>query len=109
MAINSFGSSSSGISVPATATALVAVAMPTSQGSGVRVVNEGPSVVFIAIGASTVLATLPTTGTGAVTCTPVLVGEDVIFARNPYTDTFISTICRSAGTAVLTVQCGEGS
>ena len=109
MAINSFGCSSAGITVPATATALVAVALPTSQGSAVRIVNEGSSIVFVALGLSSVLATLPTTGTGAVTCTPILVGEDVIFARNPYTDTFISTICRAAGTATLTVQCGEGS
>ena len=109
MAINSFGCSSAAITVPATAVALVAVLLPTGQGSAMRIVNEGPNVVFVAIGASSVLATLPTTGTGTVTCTPVLVNEDLILARNPYTDLYISTICRAAGTATLTVAIGEGS
>lgn len=104
-----FGASSPAITVPSTAAALVAVPLPNSQGNSVRIVNEGPNIVFIALGGSSVLATIPTTGSGVNTCTPVMVNEDLILTRNPYADFYISTICRAAGTATLTVACGDGS
>ena len=103
-----FGCSSPAITVPSSAVTLVAVALPSSQGNSIRIVNEGPNIAFVALGTASVLATLPTTGTGAVTCTPVMVNEDLILTRNAYTDLFISTICRAAGTSVLTVACGDG-
>ena len=108
-----FSASSLGISVAATAAALTAVALPvgtnvTTAGNSIRIFNEGPNVCFVALGASTVLATLPTTGAGVTTCCPIGIGEDVILTRSPLVDRFISTICRAAGTATLTVQVGEG-
>lgn len=103
-----FTTESPGISVAATASALTAVALPLSDGNSIRIVNEGPSIAFVAIGASTVLATLPTTGVGTVTCVPILSGEDIILRRDASKGKFISTICRAAGTATLTVHVGTG-
>lgn len=102
------------ITVAATASALTAVALPvgvdtTTVGNSIRIVNEGPNICFIAMGASNVAATLPTTGAGTTTCIPVLSGEDVILTRSPLVDKFISTICRASGTATLTVSIGEGT
>lgn len=107
-----FAATSLGITVAATASALTAVALPTgtdtkAAGNSVRIVNEGPNICFIALGASTVLATLPT-ATGVTTCVPVLPSTDIVLSRAPGTDLFISTICRAAGTSTLTVQVGEG-
>ncbi len=95
--------------VAATAVTLTAVALPTGAGNQIRLVNEGPNIAFVALGASTVTATLPTTGAGVTTCTPVLAGEDVVLTRSPLVDTFISTICRASGTATLTVSIGDGA
>ena len=108
-----FSATALGITVAATSSALTAVAVPvgsdiTNSGNSIRIVNEGPNICFIALGTSAVLATLPTTGAGVTTCTPVLAGEDIILTRSPLVDRFISTICRAAGTATLTVQVGEG-
>lgn len=97
-----------GKSVAATAAALTAVVLPAGDGKTVRVVNEGPNICFIALGASTVAATLPTTGAGTKTCCAVVPGTDVVFERNPAVDTHISTICRASGTATLSVYVGEG-
>lgn len=94
------------ISLSATASALAAVALPTT-GNAIRIVNEGPNIVFVSIGSSSVLATVPS-ASATQTSTPILVGVDTIFSRQIDRDLFISTICRSAGTATLTVQCGEG-
>lgn len=109
-----FATGAPGISVAATAAALTAVALPIGNlleqaGAGIiqlRLVNEGPSVVFIATGASGVLATLPTT-TATTTCNAVLPGSDMVLTL-PGSHRFISTICRAAGTAVLTVYAGMG-
>lgn len=103
-----FAASSPCKTVAATDAALTAVALPASDGNSIRVVNESTDIAFFAVGASTVLATLPTTGAGTRTCTPVLPGQEVIMRRNPISEIFISTICRSTKTATLTVQVGEG-
>lgn len=103
-----FSDRAPGITVAATAAALSAVALPLSDGNSIRIVNEGPNIVFVALGASDVAATLPTTGAGARTCTPVLSGSDVVLRRDPMVDKFISTICRAAGTATLTVHIDVG-
>ena len=104
-----FSATCNGKTVAATSSALTAVALPTGAGNQIRIVNEGPSVCFIALGASSVLATLPTSGVGVTTCVAVLSGEDVILTRSPLVDLFISTICRAAGTATLSVYVGEGA
>ena len=108
-----FSATALGITVAATSSALTAVALPVgvdvlTGGSSVRVVNEGPNICFIALGASNVAATLPTTGAGVTTCTPVLPGTDVVLTRSPLVDRFISTICRASQTATLTVRVGRG-
>ena len=103
-----FTATAKGITVAATASALSAVALPGS-GNQVRIVNEGPNICFVALGASSVAATLPTTGAGVTTCTPVMAGEDIILTRSPLVDLYISTICRASGTATLTVHVGEGN
>lgn len=108
-----FSATALGITVAATSSALTAVALPVGadvlgSGNSIRIVNEGPNICFIAMGTSAVLATLPATGAGVTTCTPVLSGEDIILTRTPLVDRFISTICRASGTATLTVHVGEG-
>lgn len=103
-----FAASSPCITVAATASALAAVALPASGGNAIRVVNESADITFFALGSSTIAATLPTAGAGTRTCTPVLPGQEVIMRRDPVSELFISTICRSTKTATLTVQVGEG-
>lgn len=108
-----FAATSLGITVAATSSALTAVALPvgtdvTTAGNVVRIVNEGPNICFVALGAAAVLATLPATGAGVTTCVPVLANSDIVLSRNPLVDRFISTICRASATATLTVQVGEG-
>ncbi len=103
-----FSDRAPGISVAATAVALSAVALPLSDGNSIRIVNEGPNIVFVALGASDVAATLPTTGVGTRTCTAVLSGTDITLRRDPLVDKYISTICRAAGTGTLSVYVGEG-
>ena len=108
-----FSATALGITVAATSSALTAVALPvgadvTNSGNVIRIVNEGPNICFVALGAAGVLATLPTTGAGVTTCVPVLAGSDIVLSRSPLVDRYISTICRAAGTATLTVQVGEG-
>jgi hypothetical protein len=100
--------SSPGITVAATATVLTAVELP-GNGSVIRIVNEGPNIVFVALGGPTVAATLPGSGDGTITSTAVLAGSDVVFSRDTTTETYISTICRASGTATLTVMTGEGN
>ena len=104
-----FTATAKGITVAATASALSAVAVPSGAGNQIRIVNEGPNICFVALGASSVAATVPTTGAGVTTCTPVMAGEDVILTRSPLVDLYISTICRASGTATLTVHVGEGN
>ena len=107
-AVNPFPASSIGITVAATSTALTAVALPVVTGCNqLRVVNEGPSPCFFATGASTVAAPLPTTGAGVNTCNAILPGEDAVFSIGS-ADLYISTICRTAGTATLSVYVGNG-
>jgi hypothetical protein len=74
--------------------------------STVRLVNEGPNRCYVALGGSSVAATVPT-GTAAATATPVLAGEDIILSLSP-SQTYISAICRASETATLIVQNGEG-
>lgn len=103
-----FSARAPGITVAATAAALTAVELPQGTGNAIRIVNEGPNVVFVALGASDVAATLPTTGVGARTCTAILASSSVVLRRDPQKDTHISTICRATGTGTLSVYLGEG-
>lgn len=109
MIVAPFTATCNGKSVAGTDSSLTAVVLPTGAGNQVRVVNEGPNVCFFALGAAGVTATLPTTGNGVKTCVAVLAGEDIILTRSPLVDLYISTICRSGGTATLSVYVGEGA
>lgn len=102
-----FNASAPGITVAATASALTAVALPAGSGNAIRIVNESADIAFVALGASTVAATLPTS-TAARTCTPVPANSDIIMRRDTVSELFISTICRATKTATLTVQIGDG-
>lgn len=96
------------ITISASSTATAAVPLPLA-GSGfqMRIVNEGPNVAFFATSPNgVVLATLPAAGT-TTTCTAILSGEDATFTLSS-TDKFISAICRSTQTAVLSVYVGVG-
>ncbi len=104
-----FSVKSPGITVAATDAALSAVALPLSSGNTVRIVNESADVAFVALGATGVAATLPTTGAGVGTCSAVLPGKEVYLRRDPTKDLFISTICRSTKTATLSVYVGDGA
>lgn len=93
------------ISATATATAGAAFGNAPAVNSGrtnVRIVNEGPNNAYIAVGASTVTATVPT-GTAAATATPVLAGTDITLSVIPG-ETHISAICRASATATLIVS-----
>ncbi|SRR6266576_279765 len=104
-----FQSKAPGITISASSSATAAVPLPRGQGSGqqVRIVNEGPNVAFLAFGKTGVIvATLPIAGFTS-TCTAVLSGEDVILTLEA-DDAFISAVCRSTQTAVLSVYVGTG-
>ena len=115
-----FGTNASGISHAVTSSASTAVLLPTvpfadylKQGKcTIRIVNEGPSIAFFAIGSgASTAATLPTT-TAAQTCDAVLPGSDVTFTLKPINDpnsVYFSAICRAAGTANLTIYVGRGA
>ena len=101
------------INVTGTTAALTAVAMPgpaaaAGGADSVLLFNEGPNNAWVAIGASTVLATLPTTGAGVATCTPIPAGAIMVYTRDPANDAFISTITRT-GTCNISVMVGDGS
>lgn len=105
---NLFSAQAATIAVSGSAVASAAVQLPFIA-NGVRIVNEGPNVVFVAISnRSNTTATLPA-GTATQTCTPVLSGSDVTLSMEANTAAnYISVICRAAGTAVLSVSTGEG-
>lgn len=102
-----FSATSKTLPVSVTATASASTALP-GQGNSIRIVNEGPNIVFVSIGAGAQTATLPNaTPTG--TSTPVLNGSDVVFSIPSDAVYNISAICRAAGTATIDVQVGEGA
>lgn len=103
--------SSKTVTINATATASTAIQLPES-GHTIRLANEGPSTVYVAVGPTGTLATLPATtfaGANRVSC-PILPGEDASFTLNWFgnSERFISAICDTGKTARLFVQVGEG-
>lgn len=101
-----FSASSKTAPITVTATASTSAALP-GQGNTVRIVNEGPNVAFVSIGAGAQTATLPN-ATPTATSTPVLAGTDVAFSIPNDAVYNISAICRASGTATLDVSVGEG-
>lgn len=100
-----FTAQSNTINVAATTTASTSQPLP-GLGNAIRIVNEGPNIAYVAIGASAQTATLPST-TAAATCTALLAGSDNTFTIPNVAGLQISAICRT-GTATLDVQVGEG-
>lgn len=99
------------IAISATSTATTAVPVPKAPGgrpgpSLVRVVNEGPSIAFLAFGNRGVTATLPTAAETN-TCDAIGPGEDLIFSLAPG-NMQVSAICRAGGTATLTLYRVDG-
>lgn len=97
--------------INATATASASIQLPES-GHTIRLANEGPSTVYVAVGPTGTLATLPATTFAAATrtSTAVLPGEDASFTLNWFgnNERFVSAICDTGKTARLFVQVGEG-
>ena len=104
---NLFSAQATCIAINVTATASTPVLLPFAA-NGVRIVNEGPNTVFVAIATTSTNATLPVAAPGSMTATPVLAGSDVTLGMTASAPNYISAICRAAGTAVLTVAPGEG-
>jgi hypothetical protein len=103
--------SSKCVIINATATASSSLQLPES-GHTIRLANEGPSTVYVAVGASGITATLPSTtfASATRTSTPVLPGEDASFTLNWFgnNERYVSAICDSGKTARVFIQIGEG-
>lgn len=103
---NLFSAQATTIALTANATASAAALLPFSC-STIRIVNEGPNVMFVAVGDSAVAATLPQAAPGNMKATAVLPSSDITMGIAAGAQ-YISAICRAAGTAVASVQTGEG-
>lgn len=90
-----------------TSTASASGALP-STGNQVRIVNEGPNVAFVSIGAAAQTATLPATSSAVATCTPVMPGDTTLTIPDSATVLNVSAICRAGQTARLSIAVGEG-
>lgn len=95
------------MSIAVTATASTAVSLVNAYGT-VRLVNTGQYPCYVAFStATTVAATVPTS-TPAMTCLPVLAGEDVAFSLPSQQVCVVSAICATAQATTLIVSTGEG-
>lgn len=105
---NPFTAQALSLPISVTSTASTSTALP-NRGNCIRIVNEGPNIAFVSIGTGTQVATLPNATPNATSC-PVAVGDCVLGIHIPSdgSPANISAICRSAQTATLTVQVGEG-
>lgn len=91
--------------ITVTSTASTSMALP-AVGNTLRIVNEGPNVAFISVGAGTQTATLPN-ATATATSFPVVVGDSSFTIPNDQAYN-ISAVTRAAQTATLVVSVGEG-
>ncbi len=107
MQVLPFTATSKTLPISVTATASSSTALP-GQGNTLRIVNEGPNVAFVSIGAGAQTAVLPNS-TPTATSTPILSGTDVSFTIPNDQVYNISAICRANSTALLDVQVGEGA
>lgn len=102
---NPFSAQAKTLPISVTSTASTSAALP-AVGNSIRLVNEGPNICFVSIGAGVQTATLPN-ATPTATSTPVAVGDCVLGIPNDTTYN-ISAICRATQTAALSVQVNEG-
>lgn len=106
MTVFPFYANTKTLGISATSTSSTSIALP-GQGNVVRLVNEGPNICFVSIGAGSQTATLPHASVPVATSTPVPVGD--ISLTIPASEVFnIAAICRASQTAALSVQVGEG-
>ena len=116
---NLFSVQAKTLPISVTSTASTSAALP-AIGNSIRLVNEGSSICFVAVGVTSQTATLPN-ATPTATSVPILPGEDCVFAiPNPQgtpagdgtftapTPLNISAVCRAAATTTLLVQVSEG-
>lgn len=75
-------------------------------GDTIRIVNEGPGIVFCAIRAAATNASLPSSSLGADNSCPILGGSDVVLSINSNFPLFFSAISRT--TAEINIQVGAG-
>jgi hypothetical protein len=78
-------------------------------GSVIRIASEGPSTCFVCVSPhdKPLLAILPGDSPSD-RCTPVLAGEDITLRVDAIKQK-ISGVCRSGGTAVVSVSVGNGA
>lgn len=103
--MNPIGAQCKSLPITVTSTASTSAALP-ALGNTLRIVNEGPNVAFISIGAGAQTATLPN-ATPTATSFPVVVGDSSFTIPNDQVYN-ISAICRASQTATLDVSVGEG-
>lgn len=95
------------LAINVTASASASVSLPSS-GNSIRLVNEGPNNCYVSIGSGSQTATVPPTSSPVATSTPILAGTDITLSMPSDQIYNISAICRTAQTATLLVQVGEG-
>lgn len=105
MNVQPFTLSTKTLPISVTTTASTSTALPT-QGTVLRLINEGANISFVAVGAGTQTATLPN-ATSTVTSTPVLPGSDITLSIPSDAVYNISAITRT-GTTTLHAQVGDG-
>ena len=97
------------ISISVTSTASAATALPTSTLNQIRLVSDTVSTgtIFVAVAGSGVVATISSSSSR--TSTPVLIGEDTVFTRDPNGGLFISAITAATKTGTLYACVGSGN
>lgn len=108
MAQQPFPASGATISITVAA-ASAAVALPlttTTPPAQVRLVNLGPSTVFVAFG--TAPTAVVATGTASTSATPILPGSDVILSRPPDASQIATILNTGGASTVLLVTIGDG-
>jgi hypothetical protein len=97
------------ISISVTSTASTATALPTSTLNQIRLVSDSAStgIIFVGVGSSSVVATISSSSSR--TSTPILIGEDTVFTRDPNGGTFISAITASTKVGTLYACVGSGN
>ncbi len=97
------------ISISVTSTASTATALPTSTLNQIRLVSDTVSTgtIFVAVAGSGATATISSSSSR--TSTPVLIGEDTVFTRDPNGGTFISAITAATKTGTLYACVGSGN
>lgn len=106
MKIDRFSAATPAILVPVALTATASAPLP-GIGNAIRVVNEGPNTVYIAVGAGAQAATVPT-AVASGSSTPIRPLSEATFSIPAAARQNFSMIC-GTGSANVVLQVGEGS